>query len=89
LGYKISLVLEVETVPKMVERVAKDMSQINEIVRIYELDSGPKLHVHALFKDEREAYSFITDKLYNLRGVISVSTSRIIKRYKVDPSIIV
>ncbi|WP_052349442.1 hypothetical protein [Candidatus Acidianus copahuensis] len=58
------------------------------IVRVYGIGSGTRLHVHAVFKEEEEAYSFISNKLYTIKGINSIATSKIIRRYKIDPSIL-
>ncbi|AHC51389.1 AsnC family transcriptional regulator [Sulfolobus acidocaldarius SUSAZ] len=88
LGLSVSLVMEVETVPYSIKKVAQELGQIPEVARIYGLDSGPKLHIHMIFKDESSAHQFITNRLYNIKGIKSVSISRIIERYKIDPSIL-
>jgi len=38
-----------------------------------------------IFKDDSSAHQFIANKLYNIRGIKTVSISRIIERYKIDP----
>jgi DNA-binding Lrp family transcriptional regulator len=88
LGYKVSLILEVDAIPKYIDKVVNEISQFPAIVRVYGVDSGPRLHVHAVFKEEEEAYSFISSKLYNIKGINSIETSKIIRRYKIDPSIL-
>jgi DNA-binding Lrp family transcriptional regulator len=88
LGYKVSLILEVDSIPKYIDKVVNEISQFPAIVRVYGVDSGPRLHVHAVFKEEEEAYSFISSKLYNIKGINSIETSKIIRRYKIDPSIL-
>ncbi|BCS93597.1 HTH-type transcriptional regulator Ptr2 [Metallosphaera sp. J1] len=88
LGYKVSLILEIDSIPKYIERVVNEISQFPAVVRVYGVDSGPRLHVHAVFKEEEEAYSFISNRLYNIKGINSVETSKIIRRYKIDPSIL-
>ncbi|QKR00213.1 Lrp/AsnC family transcriptional regulator [Metallosphaera tengchongensis] len=88
LGYKVSIVMEIDAIPKYMDKVVNEISQFPSIVRVYGMDSGPRLHVHAVFKEEEEAYSFISNRLYNIKGINSVDTSKIIRRYKIDPSIL-
>ncbi|BDB98185.1 Lrp/AsnC family transcriptional regulator [Saccharolobus caldissimus] len=88
LGLNVSLVMEIETVPYAIKKVAQELGEIPEVVRIYGLDNGPRLHVHMIFKDDSSAHQFIANKLYNIRGIKTVSISRIIERYKIDPSVL-
>ncbi|MBP1358080.1 MAG: Lrp/AsnC family transcriptional regulator [Sulfolobus sp.] len=88
LGLNVSLVMEIETVPYSIKKVAQELSEIQEVVRIYGLDNGPRLHVHMIFKNDTSAHQFIANKLYNIKGIKTVSISRIIERYKIDPSVL-
>jgi len=88
LGLKVSLVMEIEASPKYLRSVAQELSKFPEAVRIYIMDNGPRLHLHFVFKDESQAHQFITNKLYNIAGIESVSMARIIERIKIDPSIL-
>ncbi|ADX81715.1 Lrp/AsnC family transcriptional regulator [Saccharolobus islandicus] len=88
LGLNVSLVMEIETVPYSIKKVAQELGEIPEVVRIYGLDNGPRLHVHMIFKDDARAHQFIANKLYNIKGIKTVSISRIIERYKIDPSVL-
>ncbi|ABP95370.1 MULTISPECIES: Lrp/AsnC family transcriptional regulator [Metallosphaera] len=86
LGFKVSMILIIDSVPKYIESVVKEILQFPSVIRIYGVDSGPRLHVHALFREEEEAYAFISERLYKIEGITSVETSKVIKRYKTDPS---
>ncbi|AOL15498.1 AsnC family transcriptional regulator [Sulfolobus sp. A20] len=88
LGLNVSLVMEIETVPYSIKKVAQDLGEFSEVVRIYGLDNGPRLHVHMIFKDDSSAHQFIANRLYNIKGIKTVSISRIIERYKIDPSVL-
>lgn len=88
LGYKVSLVVEIETSPKSLKYVAQELAKFPEVVRIYLMDNGPRLHTHLIFKDENSAHQFITNKLYSIPGIETISMARIIERYKIDPSIL-
>ncbi|WP_338598476.1 Lrp/AsnC family transcriptional regulator [Sulfolobus tengchongensis] len=88
LGLNVSLVMEIETVPYSIKKVAQELGEIPEVVRIYGLDNGPRLHVHMIFKDDSSAHQFVSNKLYNIKGIKTVSISRIIERYKIDPSVL-
>ncbi|MEM1627127.1 MAG: Lrp/AsnC family transcriptional regulator [Sulfolobaceae archaeon] len=88
LGLKVSLVVEIEASPKYLRSVAQELAKFPEVVRIYLMDNGPRLHSHFVFKDELQAHQFITNKLYSITGIESVSIARIVERIKIDPSIL-
>jgi len=85
LGKRYSLALDIKVLPSCIERVAKELCELDHVVRVYEL-SSPELHVHALFDGLDELESF-KRKIEEIEGVVEYDSHIVIKTYKADVSL--
>lgn len=87
IGKAISILFDITTVPAEINHVAGELLKCEEVTRIYEKAGTSELIVHALFMELPDMQNFIEDVLYKTNGIIQVSSSLILKRYKYDPSL--
>jgi DNA-binding Lrp family transcriptional regulator len=87
LGKEISAFFEVEVEPRLLEEVAKEISQDDNVAIVYEMTGPNVLHVHAFLKDHNELREYVKDKLFSIKGVKRVESRILLKRYKSDLSI--
>ena len=87
IGRGTSAIFDVIAEPSMIEKVGAEIAKFDEVVRVYERMSGSELHVHALFRNQKEMEDFIKDKLYKIPGIVNVKASLVLRRYKIDPSL--
>lgn len=87
IGKAISILFDITTVPAEISRVAGELLKCEEVTRIYEKAGTSELIVHALFMELPDMQNFIEDVLYKTNGIVQVSSSLILKRYKYDPSL--
>ncbi len=85
LGKRYSIVLNVRVDPKRIEEVANKFSDLENVVRVYEL-SNPELHIHALFDNLKELEGF-KRRVEEIEGVLEYTSHIIIKTYKSDVSL--
>ncbi len=78
-GNTVSAFFNVEVEPKHLQEVAAILAEEPEVSSLYHMTGPSKLHMHGLFKDNREMEAFLEEKLYPLPGITSVD---LIKRYK-------
>lgn len=82
IGIQVSAFFNVEVEPKYLHEIAEQLSEEPWVTSLYHMTGPSKLHMHALFADNREMENFMKDKLYVLPGIASVESQVLIKRYK-------
>ena len=82
LGITVSAFFKVEVEPKHLMKVADALAEEPEVTSLYHMTGPSKLHMHGLFKGNREMELFLQNKLYILPGIQSVDSQVLIKRYK-------
>ncbi|WP_018664965.1 Lrp/AsnC family transcriptional regulator [Heyndrickxia acidiproducens] len=81
-GLHLSAFFNVEVEPKYLQEVAENLSKDPAVSSLYHMTGPSKLHMHGLFKDNREMEAFLEKRLYPLPGIMSVDCQILIKRYK-------
>jgi Lrp/AsnC family transcriptional regulator, leucine-responsive regulatory protein len=82
IGISVSAFFNVEVEPQYLQRVAEALSDEPVVTSLYHMTGPSKLHMHALFKDNKEMELFMKEKLYILPGITSVDSQVLITRYK-------
>lgn len=82
IGIHVSAFFNVEVDPPYLEQVAEQLMEEQAVTSLYHMTGPSKLHMHGIFTDHQEMESFLTKKLYPLKGVVSVDCQMLIKRYK-------
>lgn len=86
LGRELSVIMDVTVNPSQLEQVGDLLSKCDQVIRLYET-SNSELHVHAIFESPSELGNFLKEKVYPLPGILQVKTAIVLKRHKVDPSL--
>lgn len=82
LGIAVSAFFNVEVEPQYLMQAADTLADEPEVTSLYHMTGPSKLHMHGLFRSNREMESFLQNKLYALPGITSVDCQILIKRYK-------
>ncbi|MFP9130857.1 MULTISPECIES: Lrp/AsnC family transcriptional regulator [Bacillaceae] len=82
IGIHVSAFFNVEVEPQHLEEVAAKLAEEHSVTSLYHMTGPSKLHMHGIFGDNQEMEKFLTEKLYPLKGVVSVDCQILIKRYK-------
>jgi len=82
IGIRVSAFFNVEVEPKHLLEAADALSKEPFVTSLYHMTGPTKLHMHGLFRDNREMEQFLKEKLYTLPGIMSVDTQVLINRYK-------
>ncbi|AXN39950.1 Lrp/AsnC family transcriptional regulator [Peribacillus butanolivorans] len=81
-GIQVSAFFNVEVEPKYLESVANQLENEPAVTSLYHMTGPSKLHMHGIFTDNQEMERFLNEKLYAVKGVVSVDCQILIKRYK-------
>lgn len=81
-GWVCSAFFDIEVDPQVIDDVAQALSEHPEIIVVYLMTGGTKLHAHALLKDNTHLAEFLRKDIYSINGVKNVETSIMLKRYK-------
>lgn len=82
LGYSIAAFFEIEVQPERLEAVAKELARREQVTIVYQMTGPTTLHVHAYLKDSKELAVFLREHIYNIPGVVKVSTHLLLQRFK-------
>ncbi|MBO2537810.1 MULTISPECIES: Lrp/AsnC family transcriptional regulator [Rummeliibacillus] len=82
IGFQVSAFFNVEVEPKNLQEVAEILASDPAVSSLYHMTGPSKLHMHGLFRDNREMEEFLEKRLYPLPGIMSVDCQILIKRYK-------
>jgi len=82
IGIQVSAFFNVEVEPKYLHEVAEVLAADPYVTSLYHMTGPTKLHMHALFENNREMEMFMKEKLYKLPGITNVDCQVLIKRYK-------
>jgi len=80
----ISIFIDIEIEPCYVEIISKNLVENKDIAIVSQHTGQSGLHVHAYISGTAELSKFLEDNIYNLKGVLSVKTSLLIKHYKTN-----
>ncbi|QAY66463.1 Lrp/AsnC family transcriptional regulator [Paenibacillus protaetiae] len=82
IGIQVSAFFNVDVEPKHLHDVADKLADDPFVTSLYHMSGPSKLHMHGLFKNNREMEEFLREKLYQMPGVTSVDCQVLINRYK-------
>ena len=82
LGYDVHAFFEVEVVPNQLEAAARTLTQIEQVTVVYQMTGLGALHVHAFLKDTQALAVFLRDHIYNIPGVVKVSSDLLLRGFK-------
>lgn len=80
----ISIFLDVEVEPYYIESIAKKLVENKDIAIVAQNTGQCGLHVHAHISNISELSCFLDNNIYNLKGVLNVKSSLLIKNYKTN-----
>ena len=78
----ISCYFEIETEPARFEQITDLLNQNDTVTQIYRVSGKCKLHVHAVAAGQSEMEQFLSEVIYPLPGVTSLSCNIILSRVK-------
>lgn len=81
---KVSVFLDIEAAPLYIESIAKKLAENKNIAIVSQHTGFSGLHVHAFIEDTSELSIFLEENIYNLKGILNVKTSLLIKNYKTN-----
>lgn len=79
---------EIATVPQKIETIAQQVADHQSIAIVYQMSGSSTLHVHGYFKDIKEVSQFVNSYLARIEGITNIKSEFIIKRYKVNRSML-
>ena len=82
IGYTINVFLEIEISPSLLVPISEQLAAMPQITIVYQMTGPTSLHVHAYAKDADDLSAFLRDKIYPIEGVIKVTSSLLLKRFK-------
>jgi len=80
---------DIHVSPDRIEAAAERLSQHSDISIIYQMSSNNALHVHGFFSDMEKVAEFTNEFLPQIKGVVSINTEFLIRRYKIERSLMV
>jgi len=87
LGFGIPVFFEIEIKPEALELVCEELVKHPEVTIVYQMTGPTSLHVHAYLRDTNDLAEFLRDKVYKIAGVLNVTTSLLIRRFKSNLSL--
>ncbi len=81
-GWECSAFFDIEVQPQQIDYVAQKLSEHSEIMVVYLMTGGTKLHAHALLRDNTHLAEFLLQDVYSIKGIRNVEASIMLKRYK-------
>lgn len=87
IGYGINAFLEIEISPNSIEAISEILVAIPEVMIVYQMTGPTCLHVHANARDSEDLARLLQEKIYTIPGVLKVTTSLLLKRYKSNLSL--
>ena len=84
LDRRIYVFIYIEVGPNYIEDVAKKLVENKNIAIVSQHTGFSGLHVHAFIPNTSQLSAFLTENIYNLRGILNVKTSLLIKNYKTN-----
>ncbi|WP_324669638.1 Lrp/AsnC family transcriptional regulator [Geochorda subterranea] len=86
LGKRLSVFMEVEVESPLIQEAGRHLASRPEVAVVYEMTGSSALHVHVFAPSVLALQNFIEKEVYTLRGLRSVRTHILTRRYKSDLS---
>lgn len=81
-GETVSAFFEVECEPSALVSVARKLAANESVASCYQMTGPSMLHVHVLVEDFKELESFTNKELYSMKGITSVNSHILLRRFK-------
>ncbi|NLI92738.1 MAG: Lrp/AsnC family transcriptional regulator [Peptococcaceae bacterium] len=82
LGKEISLFLNIDVEAAHLETIAEELALVPDVISIYQMTGPSTLHVHLVVSNMEELKKFLYEKLYTLKGIKTVETQVLLRRFK-------
>ncbi|MBP3963249.1 Lrp/AsnC family transcriptional regulator [Paenibacillus lignilyticus] len=82
IGIHVSAFFNVDVEPSYLQEISEKLATVDEVTSLYHMTGPSKLHMHAIFPNIQVMESFLVEKLYAMKGVVSVDCQLLMKRYK-------
>lgn len=89
LARPLPVFFDVHVAPDKLQAAAKRLSDHPDISIIYQMSGNNTLHVHGFFGDMEKVAEFTNEYLPQIKGVVSINTEFLIRRYKIERSLMV
>ena len=89
MGKPLPVFFDISVAPESVEAAAYRISESDDIFVVYQMSGKSALHVHGFFADMPAVTSFVNDFLVTVPGIVSVQTEFLLRRYKLQRSLMV
>lgn len=84
----MSIFIDIEVEPCYIENVAKKLVENKDVAVVSQNTGQSGLHVHAYISDVSNLSKFLDNNVYNIKGVLNVKSSLLIKNYKTNAFLI-
>ncbi|WP_026038978.1 Lrp/AsnC family transcriptional regulator [Sporolactobacillus vineae] len=81
-GETVSAFFEVECDPSALVSVARKLAANENVASCYQMTGPSMLHVHVLVEDFKELEKFTNKELYSMKGITSVNSHILLRRFK-------
>ncbi|WP_188802304.1 Lrp/AsnC family transcriptional regulator [Sporolactobacillus putidus] len=81
-GKTVSAFFEVECEPSALLSVARNLSKNQSVASCYQMTGPSMLHVHVLVEDFHQLENFTNKELYSMKGITSVNSHILLRRFK-------
>ena len=81
-GKDLAVYFELKVKPVKLYEIGKKLAQMEFVTDVYQMSGTGKLHMHALLDENKELNEFLEKELYAIDGVVQVTTSIILTRFK-------
>lgn len=82
IGFSVSAFFNVDVQPEYLQQAARTLAEDPAVVSIYHMTGPSTLHMHGLFKTNKDLEVFLYEKLYAIPGIVRVDSQMLLKRYK-------
>jgi len=82
IGFDINVFLDIEIIPHLLIPISEKLTAMPQVTIVYQMTGPTSLHVHAYAKDADGLATFLREKIYPIEGVIRVTSSLLLTRFK-------
>ncbi|ACL70658.1 Lrp/AsnC family transcriptional regulator [Halothermothrix orenii] len=88
LGMRLEAFFELDVKPNYLYKVARELSEEDDVVHIFLMTGSATLHMYVVLKDKCSLEDFLREKLYNREEIIGVDCKIILKKFKSSNNIL-
>jgi len=82
IGKPISAFFSIDVETGAFEAIARDLADDPNVVSVYQMTGPSSLHVHAVLADMEALEKFISERLYSVKGIKTVESQILLRRFK-------